>query len=496
MHVASNRHSANSSLKFQVSSLFLTGIWILGFGIWNLSFAQPDTLWTREFDSGGDDYATSVLQTDDGGFALASSSWHENSIDFQLIHTDANGNDLWTRNYGTAQDDWCSSMIPVSGGGWLLAGYTFPPSSFFPNIFLARVNDSGDTLWTRIIGEPNVSQTANSIVQQPGGGFLIVGIKDVTQQGQLDIFLLSVNENGDTLWTRTYVRAGIEDGTNLTALSDGNYLITGSIQNEVTGTDFYFMKITPSGDTLWTRSYGGEGFDLVVETRPVPDGGAVFAGLTDSFGEHGDHYLARINSSGDTLWSRTFGGDDEDHAHTLALASDGGYLLAGHTDSFESVNGDLYLIKTDSDGIMQWIFTQPGPDYESFESLEQTSDGGVILAINHIPIGLSSNVVLMRLDNIESVSDFIPQPSSFTLSSYPNPFNATATISFTLPQADRIQLDVFDINGRAITTLANEHFSAGEHRVSLDASLWPSGIYLCHLQTSHTTLTCKLLLLK
>jgi hypothetical protein len=335
------------------------------------------------------------------------------------------------------------------------------------------------------------------MVELSDGGFLVLGIRDLSQSGLLDAYLLRLNSFGDTLWTRTYVLPDNEDASNLCELADGNYLISGAFTNDNNGSDFYFVKINPVGDVLWTRSYGGAGFDLVQDAKALPDGGAVFAGLTDSFGEMGDLYLGRINGSGDTLWTHTYGGDDEDHAHTLALTSDGGFLVGGHTDSFGSVNGDVYLVKTGSDGNAQWVFTQPGPDYESFESMQQTGDGGVILVGNHIVESVGSNMLLLRLDNITSApGEFIPHPSSLILSSYPNPFNAAATITFVLPQSDHVRLNVFDLSGRAVATLTDAVYSAGEHRLNVDASRWPSGTYLYRLETSSSSVQKKMVLIK
>ncbi len=459
--------------------------------------AQPDTLWTREFDNGGDDYADQVVMTADGGFVIGSSSWDESNMDFNLIRTDGNGTLLWSRFYGTGSDDWLAAMVPATNDGWLLAGFTVSPETFRPDAYLVRVDAAGDTLWTRRYGDSLANESAQAILPLANGDFIIAGNQDVTQAGLTDILLLRLNSAGDTVWTRTIAQPTVESASSICELSDGNYLIGGTqVSSENQTSDFYFVKATTSGDTLWTRAYGGPGSDVVVAVQPVQSGGAVFAGLTDSFGEGGDLYLARLNDNGDTLWSHTYGGPEEDHAHALLLMNDGGYAVAGHTDSFGAVNGDIFMVKTDSAGQTQWTYMLPGPDYESVESIQNTPDGGFIIAGNHTAEGLA-NIRLIRLSQPQGVSPRPQSPATFALGqNFPNPFNASTSIAFVLREPMSVRLDVFDLTGRLVATPLNEHLSSGSHHVSLDAQFWPSGVYIYRLTTPQSSAQRKMLLLK
>ncbi len=461
------------------------------------AFAQPDTLWTRSFDYGADDYAVAALETDDG-FVLASSTWNGNSISFGLTRTDAAGNELWARTYGDAENNWCSSIIETTDGGWLLGGFTFQPQSFLIDIFVVRVNTAGDTLWTRTIGGTNSSESANAMLALSDSGFLLAGDRDPNAQGFPDVYFLRLNGAGDTLWTRTFSNPTIESLSGVCRLTDGNYLACGSQFIEGGSTDFYFLKLTPAGDSLWTRAWGGDGYDLANEIVALPDGGAAFSGLTDSFGEEGDLFLGRLNSAGDTLWTGTYGADHEDHAHGLTPTSDGGFVIIGHTDSPPAVEGDIYAVKTDGEGNAQWVFTLAGADYESFESVRQTSDGGLILSGNHSALEFS-DMFLMRLEDITSIdsdSDLILHPSSFILSAHPNPFNATTTVSFTLPRPAPVRLGVYDVTGRLVAIFLDAPLPAGSNELAVDAAAWPSGVYMVSLATQRSMATHKLLLLR
>lgn len=460
-----------------------------------LAFAQPDTLWTRTFDSGGDDYADEVLPAH-GGFLIASSAV-TGSVDFRLTHTDGNGNQLWSRNYGTPQDDWCAALVTAaSGNGWLMTGFTFPPASFYPDIFLVRVNNSGDTLWTRAIGDSAASESAGAILSLADGSFLITGNIDVSLAGLTDIYLTLISSSGDVLWTRVYEYLEIESATSICLLNDGNYLIGGSRLAGAGTVDFYFVKVNTSGDTLWTRAYGGEGYDLVYDLVPLADGGVVFTGLTTSFGEEGDLYLSKLNSSGDSVWAHTYGGPSEDHSHQVAPTSDGGFLVFGHTDSPPAVGGDAYLVKTDSEGNTQWTYTNGGPDYDSFESAQQTSDGGVILVGNRSGVNFA-DMFLVRLDQIQAADEERTAVRRYELmQNYPNPFNAGTSISFDLPKAGDVSLTIHNLSGQQVAVLLNEVMPSGRHTVNFDGEHLSSGIYIYRLEYAGFASQRKMVLIK
>jgi hypothetical protein len=464
---------------------------------WAVTLAQPDTLWTRPFDYGGDDYAEQVFPSPDGGFVFSASSWHDVSIDFSLVRTDSDGAEIWSHFYGPPTDNWLSTIVPAVNGGWLMGGFVFPPGSFLPDIFLVRVNDAGDTLWTRTLGEALTSESAQAILPLADGSFIIAGDEDVTQAGMTDIFLMKVDANGDTLWTHVIQQPTIESASCICPLTDGNYLIGGTqLSPQSQSSDFYFMKVSPAGDTLWTRSLGGDGYDVVVDVKPQSNGNAVFAGLTDSFGEGGDIFFAKLNTAGDTIWTHTYGGPNEDHVHTLALTSDGGFAIGGHTDSFGAVNGDVFLVKTNADGVSQWSWTESGPDYESIESIQQMPDGGYIFIGNHSSADFA-DMFLARLTAGQSANPPAPLPSAFSLyQNYPNPFNSATEISFDLPSPQRVRLQIFDITGRLVVTLLNSDLSPGLHHISVAAASLPSGVYVYRLTTLSYTAQRKMLLLK
>ena len=154
-------------------------------------------------------------------------------------------------------------------------------------------------------------------------------------------------------WERTYGGSDWDIGFSVAQTSDGGYIVAGRTESLGAGlTDVYLVKTDAVGDTIWTRIYGGSGSDENegASVAQTSDGGYIISGMTYSFGAGGDVYLVKTDSVGDTIWTRIYGGSSMDWGNSVAQTSDGGYIVAGMTESFGAGSWDVYLVKTDSLG--------------------------------------------------------------------------------------------------------------------------------------------------
>ena len=342
----------------------------------------PDTLWTRAYGDSLNDYGREVNLTSDGGYIIAG---YTNSIgaggtDFYLIKTNSTGDTLWTRTYGDSLNDYGRSAQQTTDGGYIFAGYSNSFGASY-DYYLIKTNSTGDTTWTRTYG--GIGTDYGMWVQQTtDGGYIIAGATDSYGAGSRDFYLVKTDSIGDTLWTRTYGGIDMEYCYNVRQTTDGGYIAAGyTTSYGAGGRDFYLVKTDSNGDTLWTGIYGGIDYDYGMGVQQTTDGGYIFTGYTNSYGAGGyDFYLIKTDSAGDTLWTRTYGGTETERPNEVQQTTDGGYIVAGYTNSFGLVLYDVYLIKTDSAGDTLWTLTCGGIESDYAMSVQQTTDGGYIVA--------------------------------------------------------------------------------------------------------------------
>jgi hypothetical protein len=313
--------------------------------------ARGDTIWTRTYGDFGSDYAYSVVQTADGGFAVAASIRRAGIDSACVLKTDPQGIIQWQRDYGGI----LYSIQRTTDGGFCLVGQNQN------DVYVVRTSETGDTLWTRTFGD-TAEDRGYGLTQTPDGGFVITGWTFSFGDGSGDVYLIRTDSHGDSLWTRTYGGGETEYGASIEVTSDSGYIVAGSTESFGTpGTyGIYIIRTTADGDTLWTRALGGPLFSEGMSVVRTTDDGCVVAGCTESYGAGGsDVYLIGANPSGDTVWTRTFGGIDDDGAFSIQRTTDGGYVIAGQKGPDRS--GDVYLIKTDASGSLGVTEEPPTP---------------------------------------------------------------------------------------------------------------------------------------
>ncbi len=361
----------------------------------------------------GGEWGYSVQRTTDGGCIIASStlSFGAGRSDVYLIKTDVHGDALWTRTFGGADYDVGYSVQQTADGGYIIAGSTRSLGSGRYDVYLVKTDVKGRMIWTRTYGDTN-DDGARSVQQTADGGFIVAGCTESFGAGQGDVYLVRTDAVGDTMWTRTYGGAGHDEGFSVQQTTDSGFVIAGLTQSSGAGEDdVYLVKTDARGDTMWTRTFGGTDDDFGYSVLQTADGGYVVAGLNESFGAGGeDVYLIRTTTHGDTLWTRTYGGPSTDEAHSVQQTADGGFIVAGSTYSFGAGNFDAYLIRTDASGRALWTKTYGGTGDDGAWSVQQSPDGGFIMAGHASSAGTGGrDVLLVRTDSLGNVAPAKPE---------------------------------------------------------------------------------------
>jgi hypothetical protein len=256
----------------------------------------------------------------------------------------------------------------------------------------------GDTLWTKVYGG-EYNESAFCAQQTTDGGYVVVGYSYTFGPGNYDVYLLKTEANGDTSWTRTYGGADGDYGYAVRQSTDGGYLIAGSTRTSGNGDDVYLLKTDGGGNLIWERSYGGSSHEDARSLDLTADGGCIVAGRSSSFGAgSNDFYLIKTDVEGNATWTRTYGGAQDDYCWSVEQTSDGGYILAGYSESFGGGNGVAWVIKTDADGDTLWTRIYEGERGAEARCVQQTTDGGYIVGGHTDPWGGTADIYLIKID--------------------------------------------------------------------------------------------------
>ncbi|MFZ8825540.1 MAG: hypothetical protein ACO2OT_01695 [Candidatus Caldipriscus sp.] len=223
---------------------------------------------------------------------------------------------------------------------------------------------------------------ASSIQQTSDGGYIVAGETYSFCVGWDDIFLIKTDANGNIQWVKTYGGTSIDGAYFVQQTSDGGYIMAGYTGSFGAGSaDIILIKTDANGNIQWAKTYGGISHDGAYFVQQTSDGGYIMAGYTGSFGAgSADIILIKTDANGNIIWAKTYGGTDYDWASSVQQTSDGGYIVAGYTGSFGAGWEDIFLIKTDANGNIQWAKTYGGTSIDGAYFVQQTSDGGYIMA--------------------------------------------------------------------------------------------------------------------
>jgi uncharacterized delta-60 repeat protein len=281
---------------------------------------------------------------------------------------------------GGADDDWDNSATLTFDGGYIVTGKTRSFGAGGDDLFLGKFNSSGDLTWAKTVGGADWDE-GNSVAQTPDGGYVVTGRTRSFGAGDYDLFLCKFNSSGDLTWTKTVGGANWDEGKSVAPTPDGGYIVTGRTRSfGAGGDDLFLAKFNSSGDLTWVKTVGGRVWDWGNSVALTSDGEFIVTGMTRSFGGGDDDlFLAKFNSSGDLNWAKTLEGADWDEGNSVAQTFDGGYIVTGMTRSFGVGDYDLFLGKFDSSGDLTWAKTLGGADKDEGNSVAQTFDGGYIV---------------------------------------------------------------------------------------------------------------------
>lgn len=367
--------------------------------------------WEKIFSKKSSDVFRNVLEVPSGGYLAIgySADSTANDTDAYVVRLTTSGDTIWTKylNGSGSGKDLLYKGIITADGGFAFCGYSTNAGAANDDVFFLKMDANGSVQWTNYWGGTGRDR-GQDIVQTPDGGYAITGYSTSPPAAYYDAFLLRINGAGDTLWSKLYGGGGYEDANALVLLPDSGFVLGGQASNGGNGFDMYMVRTNSLGDTLWTKKFGSIDTDNIESIIRLPDGSLILAGGTEDLTGFGgnDGIMVKTDSGGSILWSKTYGGNSQDDFHQVYQTSDNGFILSGTTRSSGPIDPNIWLMKTNAAGDSIWSQTFGGNNHDHGYGGIQTLDGGYVVVGYSSSFGFrGEEAYIAKTDGLGNISN-------------------------------------------------------------------------------------------
>lgn len=318
-----------------------------------------------------DDTGWAMQQTNDGGYIIAGSS----NDNIYLLKVDSDRNQIWEKTYIRADDNGFRSIYQTADGGYIGAGYTQEFGT--PDYYLVKFDSTGNITWEKTYS--GIKEDWGFFARQTSdNGYIMVGESRSFGAGEAKVYIVKTDGNGDKLWEKTFGGGIYDSGRQIQQISDGYIIIGSTASAGAGGSDIYLLKIDLNGNKIWDKTFGGTADEWGNAIQWLSDG-YIITGSTSSKGAGGtDIYLIKTDLNGIKIWEQTFGGTDNEEGVAIQQTADNGFIVIGYTRSSGAGSTDAYFVRTDSSGNKIWDKVYGGTGYDVCSSGQQVVDGGYI----------------------------------------------------------------------------------------------------------------------
>ncbi len=484
-----------------IKKIFITVIICLFYFLEN-SFCQTPIQWQKCYGGSSAESLNSIIITTDSGFIAAGFSYSNDgdvsghhggydTMDAWVVKVDKLGAIQWQKSYGGTNDDQANCIIQTNDGGYIFAGTTYSNDGDvllnhgLADYWVVKIDIVGTIQWEKSYGSTG-SEIVTTIIQTNDGGYIVSGSSGGTNDGDVtgnhgdwDYWIIKIDSVGHLLWEKSYGSDSADNETSIIQTLDGGYIMSGmtmanngDVSGFHGGFDYWVVKIDNTGSIQWQKCYGGIGVDQAYKIIQTSDSGYAIAGVSnansdDVTGNHGyyDYWIVKTDNSGTIQWEQSYGGFAREYASSIIQTSDHGYAIigssyanGGEVTGNHGGNDDIWFVKIDSFGGIQWENCFGGSGSDIGVDLIQTIDNGYLIAGNTTSndgdvtgwygvydfwvLKLSPDVGIENINNPNSI-----------INVYPNPSDNNITLSLELPLHEynqQISIKVYDVFGRVI----------------------------------------------
>jgi len=405
------------------------------------SQAPGDMLWNVLHGGANDESFSAVRGTPDGGFILCGFTETFGPVNdvksLWVVKTDGTGTEEWSQVYGEgfSYGDEANDLCLASTGGYVVAGETYSYAATEKDAWMLKLDSDGIIEWTNQSTSPTYA-AGYAVIENSDGDYVMAGYS-YDELSRPRALLVKVAPNGATIWERLLGGAGTETAYSLAQTSDGGYILTGYTTTiGAGGVDIMLMKTDADGNSEWMQAFGTVDDDRGHAVCQLDDGGFIVAGGSGSFGGDRDAWLVRTDSSGNHLWTRSYGGTSGmwDQANDVQLAADGGFILTGFMKSGSS-SSDAWIAKTDEDGVIEWeeLFGNPTRTDSGQAVIEQDDGNYMMVGQSWVSGGAFGQyqAFMMNIEGGQSVAGTVSAGLTCSPASGTVPFITQITASIT-----------------------------------------------------------------
>jgi uncharacterized delta-60 repeat protein len=339
--------------------------------------------WARTYGGSDFDRAFFIQQTSDGGYVVAGYTASDGAgiSDIWVLKLSLAGVIEWQHAYGGSGDDVAYAVQETSDEGYIVAGYTYSFGAGESDYWILKLTSEGEIEWEFTYGGIG-DDAAYAIQETSDGGYIVAGHTHFFGAPTSDTWILKLTSEGDIEWQHIYGGTGDDKAYAVQETSEGGYIVAGSTQYlGALDHDFWVLKLTSAGFREWQRIYGGFGDDVAYSIQETSDEGYIVAGDTDSFGnKKSELWILKLTSLGNVEWESIYGGSADDYLNCIKETSDGGYIVTGNTYSFGAGDSDILAFKLSSLGNIEWQRTYGGSEEDAAYYIQDTNDGGYVVA--------------------------------------------------------------------------------------------------------------------
>ncbi|MBL8016135.1 MAG: T9SS type A sorting domain-containing protein, partial [Ignavibacteria bacterium] len=430
-----------------------------------------------------------IIQTTDGGYVSVGTDRINNIDKMYLVKVNNLGNVLWTRiiGVGSTQGNW----VEQTSDSGLIIGGSIDSAMFNNKVYLVKTDSQGNIVWDKTYSNSNLDQ-CYCVKQIFDGGYILAC--RTTPSNLNKVMFIRTDSSGNMIWKKIYGNNSVTFINEIQVFSNG-FIGIGStgLQNTADG---YLIKLGYNGDTLWTRTIGGNKSDILYSIDTIGMEGYILGGTSNSFNSFNSRetFLVKTDTNGTEQWNRTYSGNEVDVCRTVKYILSIGYLVAGYSDSIPGgdVRAKVRIINQSGALLKETSFLPAAANCTLgvFNSAQVTVDGGFAFAgYNEVNTFLSMYIVktdsLLFAEPIGLINISTEIPNSFLLyQNYPNPFNPKTNIKFQISESSDVKLIIYNTLGKEINSYNFGNIKPGVYMINWNAENLASGMYFYSVEAN------------